>query len=123
MYFSMHGNLLDMLSSFRKKAIRCRVWFEQKLHDRVLTDMLIKNVKIVKSKILAITISRLIVKLFNATKYAFTKKIESIGRSIVSNVVPSASSMGWDAKGWLDDPFIIRWYGLQAYYSPMYSKR
>lgn len=108
-------NLLNTLSTLRKKAVRFNLWMSLNINERVLIELILKNVKKVSNKTLAIVISRLIVKLINTTRYAYNKRLENIGKPILERHTISALSMGWSsAIEWLKDPFIIRWYGLFA---------
>lgn len=57
-------DLLHKLSLLKSKAMRQRVWYKAlSLHERILVSLLVKYIKQVRNKQLAIVLARLVVKL------------------------------------------------------------
>ncbi len=119
----LHGsaNLIDTLCNLRTKALRKKIWYDTLTdQERVLTGLIIKNVKIVKNAILATVIGRLMGKLVYAIKNSFLDKIERLGRPIALAMAKGAYSCGnKDALNWTENLHYIRYLGFMAYYDPM----
>ena len=119
----LHGsaNLIETLCNLRTKALRKRIWYDALTdQERVLTSLIIKNIKIVKNAILATVIGRIMGKLVHAIKNSFMDKIERLGRPIALAMAKGAHSCGnKDALNWTENVNYIRYLGLMAYYDPM----
>ena len=114
------ANLIDTLSNLRTKAFRKRIWYEALTdQERVLTSLIIKNIKIVKNTVLATVIGRIMGKLVHAIKNSFLDRIERLGRPIALAMAKGAYSCGnKDALNWMENLNYIRYLGLMAYYDP-----
>ena len=114
-------NLIETLSNLRTKALRKRIWYDALTdQERVLTSLIIKNIKIVKNAILATVIGRIMGKLVHAIKNSFLDKIERLGRPIAVAMAKGAHSCGnKDALNWTENLNYVRYLGLMAYYDPM----
>ncbi len=113
------NNIIEILSNLRTKAFRKGIWFQTLTdHERILTGLLTRHIKIVKSATLATLIARIMGKLIYAINNCFMYMIESKGRPIAESWSRAACAMGWkEAAKWIDDRSIVRWFGLAAYYS------
>lgn len=118
----LHGsaNLIETLSNLRTRALRKRIWYNTLTdQERVLTSLIIKNIKIVKNTILATVIGRIMGKLVYAIKNSFLDRIERLGRPIALAMAKGAYSCGnKDALNWVENLNYIRYLGLMAYYDP-----
>lgn len=111
----MNVHLLKVLNDMKRRILRKKLWNLISNREQMLINLVLANITIVRNKILAITISRLIVKLLVLLKYS-NKRLEEIGRSALIKFVTSAIRIGWsNASKWIYDILIVRWLGLFAY--------
>ena len=111
----------EYLRGVRVNALRKRTWF--KALDRVergIVDLTIKMVKTLKSHVLAGEIVKILVKLKEADKGAFTRHIESYGYQKLKIVVAQAASFGSNvAHSWLRELDYAAWLALNNIYNPV----
>ena len=104
----------------RVAALRKRTWF--RVLDRVergIFDLTIRFVDGVRSSVLAGQLVRILVKLRDAARSAFTRHVEEFGASRMWGVIEFALSLGSSvALGWACDGF-ARWFGLNNFNNPV----
>ena len=110
----------DYLKSVRLTALRKRTWFKalDKL-ERGIFNLTIKFVENIKSQVLAGHIVKILVKLRDAAKCAFTRHVESYGYMKLRETVEQALGLGYDATGWVRDLGFAEWFALTNYYNPV----
>jgi len=77
----------------------------------------IKFVENIKSQVLAGHIVKILVKLRDAAKCAFTRHVESYGYMKLRETVEQARGLGYDATGWVRDLGFAEWFALNNYYN------
>ncbi len=104
------------LDSVRKVALRRRVWYRALSRlERGVVELTIRCVDRVQSGSLALAISRIMCKLFNAFKSRFLERVDIVGRGLVEKVSQIAINWGCSgAKEWKRDLAFIRFLGLNA---------
>jgi hypothetical protein len=119
LFTSNAPNLLKILSVLKIKAFRKKEWYTAlSFEERVLTELVIKHIKIVKNPTLATVIARIIVKLTYRLKNSYFFGIERIGRPIAMFMSEKAFAYGnKDALNWMKDKNYIRYLGLISYSS------
>ena len=110
----------DYLKSVRLTALRKRTWFKalDKL-ERGILNLTIKFVEKLKSQVLAGHIVKILAKLRDAAKCAFTMHVESYGYRKLRETVEQALGLGYDATGWVRDIGFAEWFALNNYYNPV----
>ena len=110
----------DYLKSVRLTALRKRTWFKalDKL-ERGIVNLTIKFVENLKSQVLAGHIVKILVKLRDVAKCAFTRHVESYGYMKLRETVEQALGLGYDATGWIRDLGFAEWFALNNYYNPV----
>ncbi len=109
----------DFLRSVRLAALRRRVWY--RVLDRVergIVDLTIGFVEKVQSQVLAKVLVKILAKLRDGAKSAFTRHVEEFGYSRLRLVVEQAKGFGSEASGWLMDLGYAEWFAVNDYYSP-----
>lgn len=105
------ANILSILKNLRSKALKKKVWHKAlNKHERLLTLLINKHVKIVKNPTLATVIVKMIGKIINALK-GVSKQIFILGFETSKSWSVNAKASGWDVSSWLDAD-VIRWFGL-----------
>jgi hypothetical protein len=110
----------DYLKSVRLTALRKRTWFKalDKL-ERGIFNLTIKFVENIKSQVLAGHIVKILEKLRDAAKCAFTRHVESYGFMKLRETAEQALGLGYDATGWIRDLGFAEWFALNNYYNPV----
>ena len=110
----------DYLKSVRLTALRKRTWFKalDKL-ERGILNLTIKFVEKLKSQVLAGHIVKILAKLRDAAKCAFTRHVESYGYMKLRETVEQALGLGYDSSGWIRDLGFAEWFALNNYYNPV----
>ena len=109
----------DYLRKVRLAALRKRVWYS--VLDRVergIFNLTINVVKKVQSSVLAGELVKILAKLGDASKSAFTRHVESYGYMKLRLVVEQAKGFGSEASGWLMDLGFAEWFALNSFYNP-----
>ena len=109
----------DYLRTVRSIAVRKRVWF--RVLDRVergIVDLTIVFVEKVQSQVLAKELVKILAKLRDASKSAYTRHKEGFGYRKLRIVVEQAKGFGSLAQGWLMDLGFAEWFAVNDYYSP-----
>ncbi|GIU71173.1 MAG: hypothetical protein KatS3mg003_0669 [Candidatus Nitrosocaldaceae archaeon] len=104
-------NILSILKNLRSRALKKKIWHKAlDKHERLLTSLISKHIKIVKNPTLATVIAKIIGKIINALK-GISKQIFILGFETSKSWSVSAKASGWDISNWLDVD-VIRWFGL-----------
>ena len=109
----------DYLRTVRLAALRKRVWY--RVLDRVergIFNLTIDVVVKVHSSVLAGELVKILAKLRDASKSAFTRHIESYGYKKLRETVKQANALGCEASGWLIDFGFAEWFALNSFYNP-----
>jgi len=104
------------LVSFKRKALRRRVWFRalSKI-ERGIVDLTIRCVDRVRSWKLALIIGRIRCKIFKALRSRFLEKAETAGYDLAERVSMIAVSWGYtEASSWKRDIGFVRYLGVNA---------
>lgn len=119
LFTSRTPNLLKILSILKIKAFRKKVWYTAlSLEERVLTELIVNHIKIVRNPTLATVVARIIVKLTYRLKNSYFFEIERIGRPIAMFMSEKAFSYGnRDALNWVKDKNYVRYLGIISYSS------
>jgi len=101
----------DFLEGVRRKALRRKVWYNAL--DRVERGILSLTSQIVdrvESRVLGVELVKILAKLRDAMKSAFTRHVESYGFKRVVQLVEQAKAMRCErALEWLHDMCFIRY--------------
>ena len=108
----------EYLRKVRSTAVRKRTWFKalDKL-ERGIFNLTIKFVENIKSQVLAGHVVKILVKLRDAAKCAFTRHVEGYGYMKLRETVEQALGLGYDATGWVWDLGFAEWFALNNYYN------
>ena len=110
----------DYLRTVRLAALRKRVWY--RVLDRVergIVNLTIDVVMKVQSSVLAGELVKILAKLRDASKSAFTRHVESYGYLKLREIVRQADALGCEgACGWLMDLGFAEWFALNSFYKP-----
>ncbi|GIU71715.1 MAG: hypothetical protein KatS3mg003_1194 [Candidatus Nitrosocaldaceae archaeon] len=109
---SNNSNLIDVLNALKTKALRKGLWHKTLNNkERILINMIVKHVRIVRNATLATVIAKIIGKLFSVIKGSFIRKLIGLGLDTVNKWAISASLVNWNVSEWFDD-LIILWFGM-----------
>jgi len=102
------------LLSVRRKALRKRAWFRVLGNEeRILVNLTIRCVKVVRSTLLAGMIKCIVAKLEDAMKSRTVEFVKSVGSSLARKVAYIAVSWGNSgAKEWASDVSFARYLGI-----------
>jgi hypothetical protein len=109
----------EYLRKVRSTAVRKRVWF--RVLDRVergIFNLTIDVVEKVQSQVLAEELVKILVKLRDASKSAFTCHVEGFGCMKLRRVVEQAKMFG-SMVSWLMDLGFAEWFAVNDYNSPV----
>ena len=109
------------LVSIKQKALRRRIWFKVlDRAERVLVDLTIRVVDVVKSGRLAKVLSIAIGKLREAMK-GLMDRAREIGRPLAENFSKIAQAWGnLEASDWTNDDFYAIYLGLSVLNKPVW---
>ena len=111
----------DYLRAVRLAALRKRVWY--RVLDRIergIFNLTIDIVEKVQSSVLAVELVKILAKLRDASKSAFTRHVESYGYLKLREIVRQADALGCEgACGWLMDLGFAEWFALNNYSNPV----
>ena len=119
-FFTLSSFSGDYLRSVRLAALRRRVWF--RVLDRVergIVDLTIVFVEKVQSQVLVKELVKILAKLRDASKSAFTRHVEGYGYMKLRLVVEQVRGFGSEAVGWLMDFGYAEWFAVNDYNSPV----
>ena len=111
---------LNYLKTVRYAALRRRVWY--RVLDRVergIFNLTIDVVEKVQSQVLAKELVKILAKLRDASKSAFTCHVEGFGCMKLRRVVLQAKMFGGEAVGWLMDLGFAEWFAVNDINSPV----
>lgn len=101
----------DFLVGVRRKALRRKVWYSALDRvERAILSLTSQIVDRVESRVLEVVIVKILEKLMDVMKNAFTRHMESYGFKRVVQLVGQAKAMGCErALEWLHDTSFIRY--------------
>jgi hypothetical protein len=110
------------LETVRRTALRKRVWY--RVLDRVergIVNLTIGIIEKVQSPVLAQELVKILAKLRDAGKCAFTRHVEVFGYKKLRLIVDQVRSFGSEVS-WLMDMGFAEWLAFTDYYSPFGSR-